>query len=94
MADTSDSDCEYAALIRSLAASQRAASDLGLTLTANLLAAASLDVALEWTGGRGGLADPSRRLDQVLRLRIVQAHASADGAIVPIFSRAVEYPPP
>jgi hypothetical protein len=92
MADTSD--CEYAALIRSLAASQRAAAQLGLTLTADLLAAASLDVALQWTGGRGELSDPAGRLDQLLRLRIVQAHASSDGAIVPIFPRAVKHPQP
>jgi len=81
MADPHDD--EIAQLVRQLAASQTTARRLGMLLAADLIAAATMDVAIEWTGGRGALSDPSRRLDQVLRMRIARAFADAD-AVIPI----------
>lgn len=81
MADTCDE--EIAQLVRQLAASQRTARRLGMLLAADLIAAATMDIAIEWTGGRGSLSDPSQQLDQLLRMRIASAFAVSDN-IVPI----------
>ena len=83
MADPCDD--EMAQLVRQLAASQTTARRLGMLLVADLIAAAMMDVAIERTGGRGALSDPSRRLDQVLRLRIARAFADSD-TVVPIIN--------
>lgn len=83
MADPHDD--EIARLVRQLAASQTTARRLGMLLAADLIAAATMDIAIEWTGGRGTLSDPSRRLDQILRMRIASAFADSD-AVVPIIS--------
>lgn len=83
MADPHDD--EIARLVRQLAASQTAARRLGMLLAADLIAAATMDIAIEWTGGRGALSDPSRRLDQILRMRIASAFVDSD-EVVPIIS--------
>lgn len=83
MADLRDE--EIAQLVRQLATSQSTARRLGMLLAADLIAAATMDVAIEWTGGRGALSDPSRRLDQVLRMRIASAFADSD-TVVPILN--------
>lgn len=83
MADPCDE--EIARLVRQLAASQTAARRLGMLLAADLIAAATMDIAIEWTGGRGALSDPSRRLDQLLRMRIASAFEDS-GAVVPIIN--------
>ena len=84
MADTCDD--EFAQLVRQLAASQRTARRLGMLLAADLIAAATMDIAIEWTGGRGSLSDPSLQLDQLLRMRIASAFAVSDG-VVPIMKQ-------
>ena len=83
MADPCDD--EIAQLVRQLTASQTTARRLGMLVAADLIAAAMMDVAIEWTGGRSALSDPSRRLDQLLRMRIAGAFADSD-AVVPIIN--------
>ena len=79
-------DADFAGLIRSLSAGQQSARRLGLVLAADLIAAATMEVALEWTHGRNSLADPQMRLEQLLRLRIVHAWGEGDGNVLPILS--------
>ena len=83
MADSCDD--EIAQLVRQLTVSQTTARRLGMLLAADLIAAATMDVAIEWTGGRGALSDPSQRLDQILRLRIASAFGPSD-YVVPIMT--------
>ena len=71
-----------AELIRSLAACQQMAGRLGLAFLADLLSAVLLEAALQWDGGADALADPSMRLDTLLRLKLRLALAKAGSNVI------------